>query len=305
MEIVLPPEPASATRARHFVARSLEVCSPELVEPALLLTTELATNAVLHAATDFRVMVRVSDAGGHARVELTDGSPFLPARRQFSDQAGTGRGLKMVEALSQSWGVESAPPGKTVFFELDASPPRRAALRRSRLWEGAGELAAAERSGAPLVDVCLKALPLDVARRATEYYAELFREFALVTERQPDLLTRVPGRLIALVDELTRQFEPFAAAPRRRMVAAQARGDRTIDIAFRIPPSAGPGAAHLDRLLDEADDYCRRGAPLLTLAASPDVTRYRRWYCDAFITQCAGHPPVAFPDWDDRRPGRR
>ncbi|GAC1529701.1 MAG: hypothetical protein NVS3B12_03330 [Acidimicrobiales bacterium] len=297
IEIVLPPEPASATRARHFVARSLEVCGPELVEPALLLTTELATNAVLHAATDFRVTVRVSNAGGHARVELTDGSPIFPARRRFSDQAGTGRGLKMVEALSQSWGVESTPPGKTVFFEVDAGSPQRAVPCRTRLWEGAGDEANVHHNAGALVEICLSGLPLDVARRATEYYAELLREFALITERQPDLATRVPGRLLAVVDELTKRFDTFATAPRQRIAEGQARGDRTVDVEFRMPPSAGPGAARLDRLLDDADDYCRHGTSLLTLAAPAEVVHYRRWYLDAVITQCARHPPVAFDDW--------
>ena len=92
----------------------------ELVDTVQLLTSELATNAVLHARTAFAVVVSLT--AGVLRVDVLDGSAVPPRNRQPSLTAGTGRGVGMVEALADHWGA--TPEGqlhgfaKGVYFTL-------------------------------------------------------------------------------------------------------------------------------------------------------------------------------------------
>ena len=118
----LPAEPASVSRARRLVAATLrDVVDDDLVSAALVITSELATNAMLHARTDFQVAVRRDERG--LRIEVQDGSPRLPRRKRYSDQSGTGRGLVLVESLSALAGAEQNEQGKVVWAVLVAAPP--------------------------------------------------------------------------------------------------------------------------------------------------------------------------------------
>ena len=297
--LTLPADPSSAGAARRFVVERLLNVDEEIVEAAALLTTELATNAILHAATEFAV--NVTTDRDRVRIELTDASPVLPVRRDFSTAAGTGRGLRLVEALAARWGVETEPPGKTVFFEVDSTSAVAAPVidLEVDLGEWPELTLVPPRPDIDLVTVCLIDLPLAVEHRSTEHYAELFREFALIAERQPELRVEAPGRLLALVDELNSEFSGFTGAQQAELTAARARGETTTGLEYRVPEAVGAAAARLDELLDAADEFCRSGDALLTLAGTPDVVRYRRWFCAQFVEQCAGGPPTAWGDWPD------
>jgi serine/threonine-protein kinase RsbW len=114
---VLPAEPESASRARRLVERELgRVCDPEVVEVASLLATELVANAVRHARTSMRFGVGCE--GGRVRIEVEDGSPAMPVRREPSVAAVDGRGLLLVDRLAAAWGAEPRPAGKVVWLEL-------------------------------------------------------------------------------------------------------------------------------------------------------------------------------------------
>ena len=113
----LPPEPSSAGAARRFVAASLRGSGDEVEELAVLLVSELASNAVLHARTDFDLSVRVR--GGAVRIEVVDTNPSMPALKNYVNESITGRGLHMVAASADRWGFESTRNGKIVWFELD------------------------------------------------------------------------------------------------------------------------------------------------------------------------------------------
>ena len=113
----IPPEPGSVPIIRQFV-RDLEWSKDEDSDMRLsLLVSELVTNAVLHARTTFAVQVTMKATA--IRVSVTDGSPLLPERRNYNFLHPTGRGLHLVDSLSDRWGVDLEPPGKTVWFELD------------------------------------------------------------------------------------------------------------------------------------------------------------------------------------------
>jgi hypothetical protein len=113
-----PAEAMSATSARHFVVATLgPIVRDDLVAVAALLTTELTTNSLLHARSAVDVHVEVSS--DRLRVEVCDASPGRP-RHLHADRFGTfGRGLALVEHLSDGWGVSPRSSGKGVWFSLD------------------------------------------------------------------------------------------------------------------------------------------------------------------------------------------
>jgi anti-sigma regulatory factor (Ser/Thr protein kinase) len=88
-----------------------------LNDTVALLVSEVASNAVLHAKTAFVVAVVVDDSS--IRVEITDGNPTRPTIKQYQADSVTGRGLHLVDAAASRWGVDTASPGKTVWFEVD------------------------------------------------------------------------------------------------------------------------------------------------------------------------------------------
>jgi len=115
--------PESVRAARRFVVSVLGEtgADPEVAE---LLTSELATNAVVHAGTAFEVQVRTADSG--VRVEIVNDEPELLASLRDPDERG-GRGLRIIESLAARWGTESDPEHKIVWFEL----PTDRAVRRN------------------------------------------------------------------------------------------------------------------------------------------------------------------------------
>lgn len=105
--------------ARDFVRRMAH-CSPVLDE-AVLLTSELCTNALQHSASanggSFEVTVyrRVDSL----RVEVRDdGAKTVPVIRSVEDLGENGRGLEIVAVLAYRWGQHGDEYGRTVFFEL-------------------------------------------------------------------------------------------------------------------------------------------------------------------------------------------
>jgi anti-sigma regulatory factor (Ser/Thr protein kinase) len=120
-----PPEASSAGQARRFVDATLRTWNCDaLIEVATLLVSELVSNAILHAGTGIRVVLRMH--GPRLRVEVHDGNGRLPAQKHYSATSATGRGLLLVERMADDWGVRpAAAGGKSVWFELDstAAPP--------------------------------------------------------------------------------------------------------------------------------------------------------------------------------------
>ncbi len=88
---------------------------------AAQVVSELATNCTLHARSDF--VLRLSVEGACVRVEASDSAPGGLHARQYSSTATTGRGLRIVESLSTSWGVTPTADGKTVWALLPVEDP--------------------------------------------------------------------------------------------------------------------------------------------------------------------------------------
>jgi anti-sigma regulatory factor (Ser/Thr protein kinase) len=120
----LDPVPSSVGEARSLVRETLAGFDSDAREVALLLTSELVTNAILHARTPVQLGVLVD--GDRALVCVADRlaeSPALSPRAHSHDRPG-GRGLALVEDLADRWGTTTYTGGKTVWFVLQTAGER-------------------------------------------------------------------------------------------------------------------------------------------------------------------------------------
>lgn len=109
----------SPAAARMLTTGALESWGrADMTDVACLLTSELVTNAVVHAPGDLSLRLTLDDQT--LRVEIRDGSTQLPESQLVPNPQKSGRGLQIVGALSTSWGTSPVPGGKVVWFELRA-----------------------------------------------------------------------------------------------------------------------------------------------------------------------------------------
>lgn len=110
--MVLTCEPTSPSTARSFARRVLaEHGETSRTDDVEVVVTELAANACDHAGTPFTVTLSRTEDALLVRVE--DGSTQEPVLATRAD--GRGRGLVLVESLSDAWGVDRATGTKTVW----------------------------------------------------------------------------------------------------------------------------------------------------------------------------------------------
>ncbi|MEO3867684.1 ATP-binding protein [Nonomuraea sp. B12E4] len=120
----LPGTPSQVSRARNLVTSALGRDHP-FHDDVVLLTSELATNAILHtrSGSDGSFTVAVTSSDTLVRVHVSDaGSDGPPCVCRTEAQATGGRGLPLVEALSHRWGFVREDGATTVWFELLRSP---------------------------------------------------------------------------------------------------------------------------------------------------------------------------------------
>lgn len=111
------PDPSSVRTARQLVTKALAGWDMhDLVDVADLLTSELVSNAVVHAGTAFTVAVEAEPPV--ARVEVQDGVGDMPLPVRTQGDSEHGRGLMLVEALASQWGSRAVDGGKVVWFVL-------------------------------------------------------------------------------------------------------------------------------------------------------------------------------------------
>jgi anti-sigma regulatory factor (Ser/Thr protein kinase) len=117
-EVHLSSRPESAATARRL---SLSVVAlwglPHLADTVELLVSELVGNAVRHTGAR-TVGLSMSRRRGWIRVEVRDPSRALPCLLPVRVTDVSGRGLFLVDTLSDRWGVDLQPRGKTTWFEL-------------------------------------------------------------------------------------------------------------------------------------------------------------------------------------------
>lgn len=121
-ETVLPCGPEAAGQARRLVAQACTAAAlpPDACDSALLCTSELVTNAIVHGRSDVRLWIRTDS--GWLRIEVGDDNSRHPHLQPADDGALDGRGLFIVDLLTTRWGVRDDSIGKVVWFELRADP---------------------------------------------------------------------------------------------------------------------------------------------------------------------------------------
>jgi anti-sigma regulatory factor (Ser/Thr protein kinase) len=120
---LLPATPAAPHLAREFVRTW--ACPDHLVnaQEALLLVSELVTNAVVHGEGPIELTVRCAET--RAVIAVTDGGrrlPVIPAKAPGAD-ALAGRGLWMLVTLADDWGIRADPDTKTIWFAMANQSP--------------------------------------------------------------------------------------------------------------------------------------------------------------------------------------
>jgi anti-sigma regulatory factor (Ser/Thr protein kinase) len=120
-----PSTPASIAAARRFVAAQLagvRGLAGDDLDEVTLMVSELATNSVRHAGTPYRVAVfRTGDV---LRVEVSDAGGGRAQVRNPGPRDPHGRGLQIVSALADNWGVDEAETaGKTTWFTYRVKAP--------------------------------------------------------------------------------------------------------------------------------------------------------------------------------------
>jgi anti-sigma regulatory factor (Ser/Thr protein kinase) len=114
--------PGAAAEARRQVRAAIRAWDlPFDQDVAVLLTSELVTNAIRHEVTGI-VMLSITCSCGQLRVDVHDTSRFLPMLIDAPVDAETGRGLMLVSTLSAEWGFYRTPAGKAVYFTVAFQP---------------------------------------------------------------------------------------------------------------------------------------------------------------------------------------
>ncbi len=116
---VIPPDLAATSDVRRHVASACTGLSPDTVEAARLMATELFSNAVRHGSG--AVVLVVGREVGALHVEILDEGLDLPVLAEPSPAAEGGMGLRLVSELASDWGVgtrSDGQPGKRVWFSI-------------------------------------------------------------------------------------------------------------------------------------------------------------------------------------------
>jgi len=114
--------PSAAAEARRQVRAA--ICAwgiPVDPDVAILLTSELVTNAIRHEVTGI-VKLAITCSAGQLRVDVHDSSRTLPLLIDAPVDAEAGRGLMLVATLAAEWGFYRTPAGKAVYFTLAFQP---------------------------------------------------------------------------------------------------------------------------------------------------------------------------------------
>lgn len=296
----LEPVVESTPMARHWLAAHLRDLPSEVAGCAALLTSELVTNAVLHAATPLSVTLHILP--DRIRVDVADGNPAFPSVKEYGREAATGRGLTLFSKLASAWGVQPVDGGKIVWFELPVDFP----VSPINVSDGSFRfdltgIAHADPHGdlrtSPEVAVRLIGIPVALLQKSSEEYEALFRELRLMKERGGSSASALalPERLSVLVSEIGTRFNGLGPGMDEMWQRAVDTHVEFFNWTLVLPKSAVVACEFYDAMLDEADEFglSRR---LLTLPASPTSVAVRRWFLSELIGQLHGKAPVAWID---------
>ena len=310
--VELDADPSAVGLARAWLTSRLSDWSSDGQATVQLLVSELVTNAILHS-TDL-IEVSAERDGPWVTVEVSDRSPAKPIVKTYGQEAATGRGLRLVEALAASWGVRGDETRKSVWFKVVDDPALREQESSKDSEEptsvggswpehrGAPAPAPPGARGGPEVTVRLRQLPVATYLAVEEHHDALVRELTLLPapdDTSPD--SSMSPRLLWLAAQLSAQFGAGNQQRREQVESARLAGERTVDVVMLFPAGSQDQVVAVADQLDEVDQFCASGA-LLTPPSTPSVKRFRRWYTDEIVRQMSGQASAPWPYLDDDAP---
>ena len=272
------------SRVRAFVAEELEKLGrAALIDDAVLVASELASNAMLHAGGI--TAVAVSQQGDLIRLEVHDRSRVPPVMARQSTEAMTGRGLRLVASISKEWGADPTEDGKVVWAELSE---RHATTSFGpddllELWDDDGWFDA--EAAVTRYTVTLGEVPTSLLLSAKAHVDNLVREFTLAARgAESNMSGEVPPHLASLIEAVVTRFAEARQSIKRQALAAANQGLTQARLELTLPASAADAGEDYLRALDEADAYCH-AARLLTIESSPQHRLFRQWYVGELVAQ--------------------
>ena len=294
----------NVSRVRAFVREELRrLGRDEIADTVLLVVSELATNAVLHAGGIAAVHLDAVPDG--VRIEVHDRGQSAPIMPLGSEDAMTGRGLRLVRAISARWAAEPTADGKMVWAEVtraSASLPPLLDPTPADLWSD--HTWAIDSRHQTRHRVTLGEVPTALLVAAKSHVDNIVREFTLASRGAASGVTgMLPPHLTTLVETVVTRFEEARREIKRQAVSAANRGQSHVRLELELPADAADAGDEYLKALDMADAYCR-AARLLTLESPPQHRVFRHWYVGELIAQlraaAAGAPPPRHESFEDR-----
>lgn len=272
------------SRVREFVAEELrKLGRSQLIDDAVLVASELASNAMLHAGGI--AAVGVAEHGEAVRITVHDRTRVPPVIGRQSTEAMTGRGLRLVASLAAEWGAEPTGDGKAVWADLteahSSAPFTPGDLLE--MWDDGGW----PDDGGQVVRhrVWLGDVPTSLLLPAKAHVDNLVREFTLAARgAETQVSAELPPHLASLVETVVTRFSEARQAIKRQALAAANQGLSHVRLELNLPASAAQAGEDYLRALDEADSYCH-AARLLTVESPPQHRLFRHWYVGELVAQ--------------------
>lgn len=296
--------PDAVPVARRFASAALvRFGCLEVLDSAELVVSELVTNAVLHAGLPVRLTVVGAD--NFVRIEVHDRSRDIPVRSQLQASGMTGRGLALVDAVSQGWGADPTSDGKIVWAEITAASAAAeepgdaeldALLASFEDWE--------DEAGPQQFTVTLGEVPTDLLLEAKAHVDSVIREMTLsATGAASGMSAALPPHLTELVHVVVTEFSSARQAIKRQAMAAAEAGSSRTTLVLTLPATAAAAGERYLAALEDADAFAR-ASRLLTVAAPPQHRAFRRWYVAALtaglsreISSLPPMPPKTFESY--------
>jgi len=281
--ISLAPVPESSHLARQFASDIADQCGfSRIVEEVSLCAAELATNALLHTRDHFVLTVRPLDLG--IRLDVMDFSPEqLPAMTPMAGSAvdlttfgNSGRGLQIVAALAQRWGVFATDDAKTVWAEITGEPR----LTAQEPIVAFGQNLAHQSS---LLELHYLKIPVRAAVASGIQVEDLLREIQLECG-----LSGQAGPEIAQLFSLLDRSASIRLGGRHAALRAAAKGLTNFDLHIYATSDALAALEELAPLLRDIGHVL--SVPLPTVGV--DVVEFREWLNVESLRQQRGAMPI-------------
>lgn len=280
-ELALRAVPGTAPEARAAL-RALLAGTPfeDRTDDGELALSELVTNAVLHGREP--IVLRLLRMADCVRVEVGDGSPVSPSFSMLDPTAVTGRGLMLISAASDRWGVEPHAHGKRVWFELldrDAVDALEADVD-ALLAAWGDDLS--EDPAREQVRVVLTDLDTELLASAEAHVEGLLRELCLLAgdDDLPDEVSRV----VRSVLQAAAGMDALRADLKHQLALAVSAAQPRVDLTLTVRREDAELVRDFSHAVDEADRLSRAGA-LLTTPARPELSEARQSYLRRLLSQ--------------------